>query len=236
MKSQNPPRRRFGRDEKLAADLAVLRYGYTKRGQVQIEAKEEARRRLGRSPDRSDALCLALGAMRGSDRAVADLQYRNRADVGAGADGDGLDLPRGAAGWARHGRPAGPGVLPGWAGASAVQHVRRAATPAAPVVIDRRSFMTAPRPELKREDDCMSTIFDPTLTAPPGDTPEERQRWLESLAPADRLAASRRWWPTAEERPWAPGPARAATAEERAELMRLPPIKRLAEARRLGVL
>jgi len=53
----------IGRDERLVADLSVLRYAYTKRGQVQLESKDEARRRLGRSPDRSDALCLALGAI-----------------------------------------------------------------------------------------------------------------------------------------------------------------------------
>jgi len=69
---------------------------------------------------------------------------------------------------------------------------------------------------------------------PEGDTPEAGRAWLMRLQPADRLAVSRRF-EVGDDQPWAPAPARAATAEEHAELMRLPLLERLAAARRLGV-
>lgn len=46
-------------DQKLLRDLSVLRYKQTSRGQMQMEAKAEAKRKLGYSPDRADALALA---------------------------------------------------------------------------------------------------------------------------------------------------------------------------------
>jgi hypothetical protein len=46
------------RDQRLFADLAAPRYRVTARG-IQVELKEEIRRRLGRSPDRGDAVVLA---------------------------------------------------------------------------------------------------------------------------------------------------------------------------------
>jgi hypothetical protein len=49
----------FGRD---AGDLASVRYEITQDGRILLEAKDECRRRLGRSPDRADALMLAIGA------------------------------------------------------------------------------------------------------------------------------------------------------------------------------
>jgi hypothetical protein len=45
-------------DEKLSAQLANLRYTYTSAGQIQIESKDEMRRRGLPSPDRADALAL----------------------------------------------------------------------------------------------------------------------------------------------------------------------------------
>lgn len=56
-------------DADLAGQLAALRYELTSRGQVQIEAKAEMRKRIGRSPDRADALMLALGVRAGADLA-----------------------------------------------------------------------------------------------------------------------------------------------------------------------
>ena len=46
------------RDQRLFADLCAPRYRLTSRG-IQIEGKEEIIRRLGRSPDRGDAVVLA---------------------------------------------------------------------------------------------------------------------------------------------------------------------------------
>jgi hypothetical protein len=51
------------RDEKLAAQLAAMRYGYTSRGQLKVESKEEMRDRGLKSPDRADALALAFAAV-----------------------------------------------------------------------------------------------------------------------------------------------------------------------------
>lgn len=47
-------------DDELVADLVGLRYAFDQAGRVIIEAKDETRRRLGRSPDRADAVALAL--------------------------------------------------------------------------------------------------------------------------------------------------------------------------------
>ncbi len=49
-------------DDELAADLSALRYIFTADGRIQIESKDDCRKRLGRSPDRADALVLALEA------------------------------------------------------------------------------------------------------------------------------------------------------------------------------
>ncbi len=46
------------RDARLAADLAAPTYRVTARG-IQVEAKEEIVKRIGRSPDRGDAVILA---------------------------------------------------------------------------------------------------------------------------------------------------------------------------------
>jgi hypothetical protein len=46
-------------DKKLLRDLSVLRYKMTSKGQIKLEEKAEAKRRLGYSPDRADALALA---------------------------------------------------------------------------------------------------------------------------------------------------------------------------------
>lgn len=48
-------------DDDLAAQLGALKYKYTSRGQVQIESKDEMRKRGLPSPDRADGLMLAYG-------------------------------------------------------------------------------------------------------------------------------------------------------------------------------
>lgn len=47
-------------DEQLLKELCDIRWKPVSGGKIQIESKEEARRRLGRSPDRADALALAF--------------------------------------------------------------------------------------------------------------------------------------------------------------------------------
>jgi hypothetical protein len=47
---------------RLVEDLTAPRFAYTSRGQIQVERKEETKRRLGRSPDFGDSLMLALAA------------------------------------------------------------------------------------------------------------------------------------------------------------------------------
>jgi phage terminase large subunit len=49
-------------DDQLAADLTNIKFSYTSKGQIKLEKKEEVKKRLGRSPDRGDALAIALYA------------------------------------------------------------------------------------------------------------------------------------------------------------------------------
>ena len=48
------------RDEQLAADLVSARYSVDSRGRRAVEAKSDTKRRLGRSPDRADAVLMAF--------------------------------------------------------------------------------------------------------------------------------------------------------------------------------
>ena len=47
-------------DDELRADLSALRYQFNADGRIQIEGKDDCRKRLGHSPDRADAVVLAL--------------------------------------------------------------------------------------------------------------------------------------------------------------------------------
>ena len=49
-------------DEELSAELLSLRWSLDSAGRTRIESKDDARKRGISSPDRADALCLALGA------------------------------------------------------------------------------------------------------------------------------------------------------------------------------
>jgi len=49
-------------DDELAADLGSIRYKYTARGQVQIESKDDMKKRGLPSPDRADAVMLTAAA------------------------------------------------------------------------------------------------------------------------------------------------------------------------------
>ena len=46
-------------DDELLAELASVKYKVDARGAIQIESKDEMRKRLGHSPDRADAVVLA---------------------------------------------------------------------------------------------------------------------------------------------------------------------------------
>ena len=50
-------------DDELVADLTSVRYRFTQDGRVELEPKEELRKKLGRSPDRADALVLAVARL-----------------------------------------------------------------------------------------------------------------------------------------------------------------------------
>jgi hypothetical protein len=67
-----------------------------------------------------------------------------------------------------------------------------------------------------------------------GDTPEARRLWLESLDAVGRMAAFRAVDPE-QQRKWAPVPTQPATPEEIEQLRKLPPVERLAAARRMGI-
>lgn len=67
-------------DPQLVADLATPRWKLTPRG-VQVELKEEIRKRLGRSPDRGDAVVMAWGY--GNERATQRIErYQTHTNVG----------------------------------------------------------------------------------------------------------------------------------------------------------
>jgi phage terminase large subunit len=57
-------------DAKLAADLTNCKFTYDSRGRIKLEAKDEIKKRLGRSPDRGDALTLAVWAMTDHSRKI----------------------------------------------------------------------------------------------------------------------------------------------------------------------
>ena len=50
----------FPDDEELFADLAAVQFKYNSRGKIQIEEKEETKKRIQRSPDRGDAVAIAF--------------------------------------------------------------------------------------------------------------------------------------------------------------------------------
>ena len=49
-------------DEELFDELAAIRWRATSNGKIQVEPKEDLKNRLGRSPDRADAVVLAFSA------------------------------------------------------------------------------------------------------------------------------------------------------------------------------
>ncbi len=51
-------------DDELLADLSGIKYKITSGGQIQVERKEDMKKRLGRSPDRADAVVLAFAPVK----------------------------------------------------------------------------------------------------------------------------------------------------------------------------
>jgi hypothetical protein len=59
-------------DDDLAAQLGSIRYKFTSRGQIQIESKDEMKKRHLPSPDRADALMLTVAAAPPPEEVVED--------------------------------------------------------------------------------------------------------------------------------------------------------------------
>ena len=53
-------------DDELLADLSGIKYKVASSGQIQVERKEDMKKRLGRSPDRADAVVLAFAPVKDS--------------------------------------------------------------------------------------------------------------------------------------------------------------------------
>ena len=70
-------------DEELAADLLAPRYSLDSQGRRVVEAKAETKKRLRRSPDRADALVMALSVERPGQR-----PQQRRSSVPRGRIGD----------------------------------------------------------------------------------------------------------------------------------------------------
>jgi hypothetical protein len=75
-------------DEVAIAQLASIRYEINPRGQVQIESKEEARKRGVKSPDRAEALMLAF-----ADRTPGILRYYQEQAEAQAARAKNPDMP-----------------------------------------------------------------------------------------------------------------------------------------------
>jgi hypothetical protein len=62
-------------DDDLAAQLGAIKYKFTSRGQIQIESKDDMKKRGLPSPDRADALMLTAGAVAPMDQVVEDPEH-----------------------------------------------------------------------------------------------------------------------------------------------------------------
>lgn len=70
-------------DNRLAADLTNLKYSWDSTGRIKLEPKDQAKKRLGRSPDRGDALVILTDVMslRPTREAIHVPQIREAADA-----------------------------------------------------------------------------------------------------------------------------------------------------------
>lgn len=60
-------------DDVLLADLTNVRYKFDSKGRIQLESKDEIKKRLGRSPDRGDAVVLAFAPSTKQDPAALEV-------------------------------------------------------------------------------------------------------------------------------------------------------------------
>ena len=75
-------------DEQLAADLLAPKYKVDSRGRRVVESKDETKRRLGRSPDRADAMLMAFSRVDESNaRQYCGLCGRNDCEGGSICEG-----------------------------------------------------------------------------------------------------------------------------------------------------
>jgi hypothetical protein len=65
-------------DSKLTGELAAVEYGFLPNGKIKVESKDELRARLGRSPDRADALALAVYTRATQPASFGSLPFRSR--------------------------------------------------------------------------------------------------------------------------------------------------------------
>ena len=69
-------------DDRLIAELSAIRFQYSARGQIQIESKDETKRRIGRSPDLADAVVLGFSDARGrAESSGSGLSFLEAADA-----------------------------------------------------------------------------------------------------------------------------------------------------------
>lgn len=80
-------------DEELFRELLAVRWRPTSRGLVQLEAKRDVKARLGRSPDRADALAMAF-APGGWERGLRSLTFDEHGDGGGAPSRTELRLSR----------------------------------------------------------------------------------------------------------------------------------------------
>jgi phage terminase large subunit len=64
-------------DSKLTGELAAVEYGFLPNGKIKVESKDDLRTRLGRSPDRADALALAVYAKPAPVASFGNLPFRS---------------------------------------------------------------------------------------------------------------------------------------------------------------
>ncbi len=62
------------RDEGLFEELLAIRWFPTSDGRVQLERKQDMKNRLGRSPDKADAVCMAFAEDQGGRVYVGSLR------------------------------------------------------------------------------------------------------------------------------------------------------------------
>ena len=69
-------------DEETQAQLAGIRYRHTPAGRVEIESKEDAKKRGQQSPDRAEALVLAFARAVPRQQTLVQCSRHNQPDLG----------------------------------------------------------------------------------------------------------------------------------------------------------